>query len=100
MILLSPDFILIEGKAELTALLTKIMMPFLVFISLSSVVMGILNTNNRFFVPALASSFFNLGSIVGGLSLALVLPSYNIPAIVGMAIGTLSFSIANNQCYF
>jgi len=88
--LLAPDFAEISGKFELTRKLTMIMLPFLIFISLSAVVMGILNTKGRFFVPAIASSFFNLGSIVGGVSLAFLLPRhFNQPAIVGMAIGTL-----------
>lgn len=87
--LLAPDFSLIPGKAELTEKLTVIMLPFLLFISLSAVAMGILNTKGRFFVPALASSFFNLGSVIGGTTLAFILPGYGQPAIVGMAIGTL-----------
>jgi putative peptidoglycan lipid II flippase len=87
--LLAPDFSLIEGKTELTVLLTRIMLPFLIFISLSAVVMGILNTKGRFFIPAIASSFFNLGSVIGGTALAFILPRYGQPAIVGMAIGTL-----------
>jgi putative peptidoglycan lipid II flippase len=87
--LLAPDFNLVKGKAELTATMTMIMMPFLLFISLAAVVMGILNTKNRFFIPSLASSFFNLGSIIGGTSLAFFLPRYGYPAIVGMAFGTL-----------
>jgi len=86
---LAPDFALIADKMELTRKLTVIMFPFLVFISLSAVVMGILNTKGRFFVPAMASSFFNLGSIVGGVTLALILPRFGQPPIVGMAIGTL-----------
>ncbi len=87
--LLAPDFSLVAGKVTLTARLTAIMFPFLLFISLAAVVMGILNAKGRFFVPALASSFFNLGSIIGGVGLALVLPRFGQPAIVGMAIGTL-----------
>lgn len=87
--LLAPDFSLIAGKILLTQKLTQIMLPFLVFISLSAVVMGILNTKGHFFVPAIASSFFNLGSIVGGTALSLILPHFGQPAIVGMAIGTL-----------
>ncbi len=86
---LAPDFRSISGKAELTATMTIIMMPFLLFISLAAVVMGILNTNNRFFIPSLASSFFNLGSIIGGTTLAFILPRYGHPAIIGMAFGTL-----------
>lgn len=87
--LLAPDFDLVQGKVLLTEKLTRVMLPFLIFISLSAVVMGILNTKGKFFIPALASSFFNIGSIVGGTSLAFLLPHYDKPAIMGMAIGTL-----------
>ena len=86
---LAPNFAEIPGKTALTAKLTMSMMPFLIFISLSAGVMGILNTKGRFFVPAMASSFFNLGSIVGGVGLAFLLPRCGQPAIAGMAIGTL-----------
>jgi len=87
--LLAPDFSLVTGKTELTALMTRIMLPFLVCISLAAVVMGMLNTEGKFFVPAMASSFFNLGSIVGGVGLAWLMPHLGQPAIVGMAFGTL-----------
>jgi putative peptidoglycan lipid II flippase len=87
--ILAPDFQLVAGKTELTVQLTRIMFPFLVFISLAAVVMGILNTRGKFFIPAMASSFFNLGSIIGGVSLALLFPRFGQPAIAGMAWGTL-----------
>jgi putative peptidoglycan lipid II flippase len=87
--LLAPDFQQVAGKTALTVQLTRIMLPFLVFISLAAVVMGILNTRGKFFIPAMASSFFNLGSIVGGVSLALLFPRFGQPAIAGMAWGTL-----------
>ncbi|MBM9528606.1 murein biosynthesis integral membrane protein MurJ [Desulfoprunum benzoelyticum] len=87
--LLAPDFSLVAGKTALTVQLTRIMLPFLVFISLAAVVMGMLNTQGRFFVPAMASSFFNLGSIIGGVGLAWLMPRFGQPAIVGMACGTL-----------
>ncbi len=87
--LLAPNFSQVEGKRELTTLLTRIMLPFLIVISLAAVVMGILNSRGKFFVPAMASTFFNLGSIIGGVSLALLLPRFGQPAIMGMAIGTL-----------
>ncbi|MBU0485237.1 MAG: murein biosynthesis integral membrane protein MurJ [Proteobacteria bacterium] len=83
------DFEAIPNKVALTRLLTMIMFPFLVLISLSSVVMGVLNTKGRFFVPAMASSFFNIGSLLGGVTLAFVLGRQGHPSIVGMAIGTL-----------
>ncbi|MBU0729501.1 MAG: murein biosynthesis integral membrane protein MurJ [Proteobacteria bacterium] len=88
-LLVESSFEQIPGKVELTSKLTVIMFPFLIFISLSSVVMGILNTRGRFFIPSISSSFFNLGSIIGGVTLAVVLPMYGHPAIVGMAVGTL-----------
>jgi len=87
--LLAPDFALIAGKNELTILLTRIMFPFLVLVSLAAVVMGMLNTRGHFFIPSLSSAFFNLGSIVGGVSLALIFPCFSLPAIAGMAWGTL-----------
>jgi len=87
--ILAPGFSEVLGKTELTVWLTRIMLPFLVFISLSAVVMGMLNTKGHFFIPSLASSFFNLGSIVAGTALSFTLPHFGQPAIVGMAIGTL-----------
>jgi len=87
--LMAPDFGQVSGKLSLTATMTRIMFPFLLLVSLAAVAMGILNTKGKFFVPALASSFFNLGSIVVGVGFALVLPRFGIPAIVGMAWGTL-----------
>jgi len=87
--LIAADYNTQSGKAELTATMTMIMMPFLLFISLSAVVMGILNTRGKFFIPALASSFFNLGSIIGGTSLTFYLPQFGYQPIIGMAFGTL-----------
>ena len=87
--LIASDFAQVSGKLALTSQLTVIMFPFLIFVSLAAVVMGILNSKNRFFIPSMASSFFNLGSVIGGVSLAFIMPHFGQPAIVGMAIGTL-----------
>ena len=87
--LMAPDFAYVSGKMDLTTLMTRIMFPFLPLISLAAVVMGILNTKGRFFIPSLASSFFNLGSIVAGVSLSLLAPRFGVHPIVGMAWGTL-----------
>ncbi|MDZ7641215.1 MAG: murein biosynthesis integral membrane protein MurJ [Desulfurivibrio sp.] len=88
-LLVQEEFAATAGKVELTTRLTAIMFPFLVLVSLAAVVMGVLNTKGKFFVPALASSFFNLGSLLGGVGLALLLPRFGQPAIVGMAVGIL-----------
>ncbi len=87
--LLAPEFSQVAGKIELTRRLTEIMFPFLLMISLSALLMGILNTRGHFFIPAMASSCFNLGSIIVGGGLALILPHWGYPAIAGMAVGTL-----------
>jgi len=86
--LLAPGF---EGdKATLTVTLTRVMYPFILLVSLAALVMGMLNAKNVFGVPAMASSFFNLGSIVAGVLLGWWLDSSFGPrAILGLAIGTL-----------
>lgn len=77
-------------KAVLTIALTRIMYPFILLVSLSALVMGVLNAKNIFTAPALASSFFNLGSIVGGVSFGWWLdPHFGPHALFGLALGTL-----------
>ena len=86
--LLAPGFD--APKAELTALLTRIMFPFILLVSLAALVMGMLNAKNVFGRPAMASSFFNLGSIVAGVALgAWIDPHFGPRALIGLSIGTL-----------
>src|SRR5581483_8551634 len=68
--LIAPGFRTVPGKSELTVHLTRILFPFLLFVALAAVAMGMLNAKERFGVPASASSFFNLGSVVAGLACA------------------------------
>ncbi len=82
---IAPGFAEVPGKLELTVHLTRIMFPFLLLIALAAVVMGVLNARNHFGIPAAASAFFNLGSIVGGLAAAWWLA----PVFVGSVIGEL-----------
>jgi putative peptidoglycan lipid II flippase len=56
----------VAGKVELTILLTRIMMPFLLLVSVAAVAMGMLNAEQRFVPPALAPALFNLAAIVVG----------------------------------
>jgi putative peptidoglycan lipid II flippase len=77
-------------KAAFTVELTRIMFPFILLVSLAALAMGMLNSRNVFGVPALASSFYNLGSIFGGVTMAwLIDPLFGPRALIGMAIGTL-----------
>ena len=86
--LLAPGFD--PAKAALTVTLTRVMYPFILLVSLAALVMGMLNARNVFGIPAMASSFFNLGSIVAGVLLGYWLdPHFGPGAILGLAIGTL-----------
>ncbi len=79
-----------QENREVTILLTRIMFPFILLVSLAALVMGMLNSRNVFGVPAMASSFFNIGSIVGGLGLGWWLdPAFGERALIGLALGTL-----------
>jgi putative peptidoglycan lipid II flippase len=84
-------------KAELTIQLTRIMFPFILLVSLAALVMGMLNAKHVFGVPAMASSFFNLGSIIGGVAFCYWLdpqpdwrhPHFGERGLVGLSIATL-----------
>src|SRR4029079_14864101 len=65
--LFAGKFAAVPGKFELAVTLTRTMFPFLPLVALAAQAMGVLNANNRFGMPALASSFFNIGSLVFGL---------------------------------
>ncbi|MEO6740279.1 MAG: murein biosynthesis integral membrane protein MurJ [Chthoniobacteraceae bacterium] len=76
--------------AKLTAQLTSVMFPFILMVSLAAQVMGMLNAKHVFGWPAMASSFFNIGSIAGGLGLAWwVDHGFGRHALFGLAWGTL-----------
>src|SRR6476646_3509723 len=81
----SPD------KTELTILLTRIMWPFMLMVSLAALVMGMLNAKYVFGPPAMASSYFTLGSIIGGVAIGYWIdPHIGARSRVGLAIGTLT----------
>ena len=87
--LLAGDYALVPGKIELTVLLTRTMMPFLILVATAAVAMGMLNSLDRFFVPALAPAVFNVCSIATTLALLPVLGRLGIPLILAMAVGVL-----------
>src|SRR5438034_10955494 len=77
-------------KTALTMLLTRIMWPFMLLVSLAALVMGMLNAKHVFGPPAMASSYFNLGSIIGGVAIGYWIdPHFGARSLVGLAIGTL-----------
>src|SRR5215213_1671459 len=83
------DYSNVPGKLELTVLLTRIMLPFLTLVAVAAAFMGMLNSLNRFFVPALSPAMFNVASILCALLLVPVMPRVGLPPIAAMAIGVL-----------
>jgi putative peptidoglycan lipid II flippase len=80
----SPD------KTALTILLTQVMWPFILLVSLAALVMGVLNAKHVFGAPAMASTYFNLGSIIGGVTLGWWIdPHFGARSLIGLSIGTL-----------
>ncbi len=80
----------VPGKFELAVTLTRIMFPFLLLVALAAQAMGVLNSTGQFGIPAVSSSFFNLGSVIFGLTLGfLVGPRIGMPPIYGMAWGVV-----------
>ena len=77
-------------KVAFTTLLARIMYPFILLVSLAALVMGMLNARKVFFVPAMSSTFFNVGSMLAGGVLGWWLdPEFGTTAVICFAVGTL-----------
>jgi putative peptidoglycan lipid II flippase len=86
--LIAPGFANTPGKLELTTTLTRVLFPFLPMVALAAVLMGMLNAQHRFFVPAVAPALFNLAAIgVGGSLLWAGLEDRN--AVIAWALAVL-----------
>lgn len=86
-------FVNIPGKLALTAQLAIIIIPFLLFIAFAAWAMSYLNTENRFFIPAVAPACFNLFSILVPIILYNYLVNRGTNPIFGMAYGVLAGGI-------
>lgn len=85
--LIAPGFLNSPEKFSLTVLLTRIMFPFLLFISLAALVMGALNTKKVFFIPALAPAMLNVTIIIMIVSFISFFKQQIIVVALGVAIG-------------
>ncbi len=100
--LTSYGFHSVPGKFEQTVALTRILFPFILVISLSAVVMGMLNARFVFGIPALAPMAFNLVSVVAGVGLAFLFdpqtnwahPHFTSRGLMGMATGVMLGGLA------
>jgi putative peptidoglycan lipid II flippase len=94
----------VPGKFELAVQLTRILFPFILFVSLAAAVMGMLNARFVFGVPASASTVFNIVSVIGGVALAYAFdpgaradwrhPLFDQRALYGVSIGVLLGGLA------
>jgi putative peptidoglycan lipid II flippase len=83
--LMFPGFRAVPGKFELTVLLNRVMFPYIFFISLVALCMGILNTVRHFFTPAISTVFLNISMILA----ALLLRGFFAVPVTALAIGVL-----------
>ncbi len=83
-----------DTKVGLTIYLTRLMFPYLLFVSIAAIAMGLLNSKGKFGIPACASSFFNLSSLIIGISGYYLCPLAGIHPITGMAMGVIVGGIA------
>ncbi len=83
--MLAPGFAKDPEKLALTIALTRIVCPYLIFVSFFALYMGVLNATGHFFAPAAAPVFLSVGMIAGALWLA---PHMSRP-IDGLAWGVL-----------
>ncbi|GMR05053.1 MAG: murein biosynthesis integral membrane protein MurJ [Thermodesulfobacteriota bacterium] len=84
---LSPGFLAEPEKYSLTVSLTRLMFPYIFFIGLMALGMGVLNTLKHFAAPAFAPVFFNLAIIVSILALAPFLEKPVYALAVGVLVG-------------
>jgi putative peptidoglycan lipid II flippase len=87
--ILAPGFASDPAKEALTVSLLRLMLPSAVFFGLSGLVMGVLNSHQKFFIPALAPSMYQIGMIIGVLLLAPYLGIYGLAW--GVVIGSILY---------
>ena len=82
---MAPGFIKVPNQYDLAVFLTRLMFPYIFFISLVALCMGILNSLRHFLAPALSPVILNLSMILG----ALFLRDYFEEPIVALAVGVI-----------
>jgi putative peptidoglycan lipid II flippase len=84
---IAPGFLGNPEKFSSTVLLTRVMFPFLLFVSLAALLMGALNVKRVFFVPALAPAALNVTVIASVVLLATRLRNPVLAAAIGVLVG-------------
>ena len=98
--LFAPKFTQDTEKFQLTVSHVRLMAPYLIFVSLAALFMGVLNTLKLFFTPALAPAFFNLMMIGSMLFLPPLLVERGIHASLSLALGVVGGGILQMAIQF
>lgn len=89
------------GEFSLMVEMVRVMYPFIALVSLSALVMGMLNARDVFGMPALASCFFNIGSMAGGAAIGYWMdPHWGPRSLVGFSWGVVIGGVAQWVCQF
>jgi len=88
--LLAPGLHEQANQLATTTLLTQIMFPYLLFVSLAALAMGILNSLRSFAVPALAPVFFNLCVIFFAVAISPFFEQAIVAVAIGIVVGGLA----------
>ena len=88
--LLAPGLHHDTAQLATTTLLTQIMFPYLLFVSLAALAMGILNALRSFAIPALAPVFFNVCVIVFALAISPLFDEPILAVALGIVVGGLA----------
>ncbi|MBM4145865.1 MAG: murein biosynthesis integral membrane protein MurJ [Nitrospira sp.] len=86
---IAPGFVDTPEKFSATVLLTRIMFPFLLFVSLAALTMGALNVKRIFFIPALAPAMLNITIICVVFLIAAKMEQPIIAVAIGVTLGGL-----------
>jgi len=85
--LFAPGFAVEPGKMKLAVSLTRMVFPYIFFVGLVAIAMGVLNAMRHFVTPALSPALLNLAIIVAALTLSPWLGVYSLG--LGVLVGGL-----------
>lgn len=84
---MAPGFVKHDAQYELTVLLTRFMFPYIFFISLVALCMGILNSLRHFAAPALSPVVLNISMILAAVLLRDFFSEHVFSLAVGVMVG-------------
>jgi putative peptidoglycan lipid II flippase len=81
-------------KYALATSLTRSMFPYVLFVSLTALAMGVLNSAGKFFTSAVSPLLLNVATIGCAVGLSAAMPGLGLDPIFSLAVGTLVGGVA------